>query len=256
MTTKEHLLKALKANVRYDGREKLQFRPISVEYGISKNAEGSARVKIGGTEVLAGVKMEVMTPYPDSPDKGNLMVNAELLPMSNPDFEPGPPGQQATEIARVVDRAIRESKAIDVKKLCIKEAEKVWGVLIDVVSINDEGNLQDASALAAIAALKDAKFPELNKHMEIDYDKPLTKKGLPLAQEPVEVTVIKIGEELFVDPLLPEEAQVEARITVGVTEKGATCALQKGGVAPLSVDDLDKMIGIAIDAAADIRKAL
>ena len=81
-----HVQKSLKKNIRFDGRKLDQCRPITVEYGISKNAEGSARVKIGNTEVLAGVKMSIESPYPDVPDQGNLMVNAELLPMSSPDF--------------------------------------------------------------------------------------------------------------------------------------------------------------------------
>lgn len=253
---KDHLLKALQADTRYDGRKKLDYRPVSVEYGVSKNAEGSALVKIGGTEVIVGVKMEVMTPYPDKQDEGTIMVNAELLPLSNPEFEPGPPGQQAVELARVVDRAIRESKCIDMKKLCITKGEHVWGVLIDICSINDEGNLQDASALAAMAALKDTRLPALDEKNNIDYDKELTKNKLPLSKDPVEVTVVKIGNEFVVDLLTDEERHIEARLTAGVTDKGVVCALQKGGVAPLTVDDIDKMVEIAQKLAPTLRKAL
>src|SRR3990172_2219494 len=115
---KESLLKYLNKGLHFDGRKLTEYRDVSVEYGVSKSAEGSARVRIGRTEVIAGVKLSVEKPYPDTPDSGNLMVNAELLAMSNPAFETGPPGDQAIEIARVVDRGIRESKAIDVKKLC------------------------------------------------------------------------------------------------------------------------------------------
>src|SRR3989338_11338347 len=175
---KAHLLKALSKEMRYDGRKALEFRPISVEYGISASAEGSSRVRIGGTEVIAGVKIDIGTPYPDTPDQGNLMVNAELLPLSNPRYESGPPGEKATELARVVDRGIRESKCIDVKKLVIKSGEHVWSINIDICSINDEGNLQDASMLAAIAALKDARLPKLTDKFEADYDAEKTKEKL------------------------------------------------------------------------------
>lgn len=253
---KTHLLRALSKSIRYDGRKPLEYRPITVEYGVSGSAEGSALVKMGGTIVIAGVKMETSTPYPDTPDKGNLMVNAELLPLSSPEFETGPPGEQANELARVVDRAIRESKCIDVHKLVIKAGEKVWGVNIDICSINDEGGLQDASCLAALAALKDAKFPALTEDGAVDYDAELTKEKLPLAKEPVEVTVIKVGEHFFVDPLSAEEKLVEARLTVAVTEKGLVCALQKGGKRPLSQEDVDKMIEIAQKLAPTLRKAL
>ena len=97
---KQHTLKYLSKGVRYDGRKPLDYRNVSVEYGITKSAEGSARVKIGETEVIAGVKMSVEKPYPDTPDKGNLMVNAELRPLASPKFETGPPGDQAIEMAR------------------------------------------------------------------------------------------------------------------------------------------------------------
>ena len=216
----------------------------------------SARVRIGGTEVVAGVKVDIGKPYPDTPNQGNLMVNVELLPLSNPKFETGPPGEQANEIARVVDRAIRESKAIDIHKLVLKPGEQVWGVNIDICSLNDEGNLQDAACLAAVAALRDARLPKVTEHGEADYDSPKTTEKLPLTREPVEVTVIKIGDKFFVDALTAEEPLIEARLTVGVTEKGTVCSLQKGGQSPLSVEDLDKMVEIAQKIAPNLRKAL
>ena len=167
---KLHLLKSLQKDIRYDGRKREKFRDIKIEIGASHCAEGSARVKIGKTEVLAGVKMALEEPYPDTPDKGNLMVNAELLPASNPDFEPGPPGDKAIEISRIIDRGIRESKAIEFEKLCIKKGEQVWSVMIDICTINDEGDLLDTSALAVLAALTDTKFPEVVDGA-IDYTK-------------------------------------------------------------------------------------
>ncbi|MBU3941692.1 MAG: RNA-binding protein, partial [Nanoarchaeota archaeon] len=134
---KDHILDFLEKGIRFDGRKLDEYRPIKIERGFSENAEGSARVTIGDTEVLAGVKMSIMEPYPDTPDEGTMMINVELLPLSNPDFEPGPPGIQAIEIARVVDRGIRESKAIDTKKLCLKKREKVWSITVDICPIND-----------------------------------------------------------------------------------------------------------------------
>jgi exosome complex component RRP42 len=253
---KIHLLRALQKNIRFDGRKNLEYRPITVQYGVSASAEGSAIVKIGGTEVMAGVKLETGKPYPDTPDQGNLMVNAELLPLSNPAFETGPPGEQATELARVVDRAIRESKSIDVHKLVISPGEKVWSVSIDICTINDEGGLQDAACLAALAALKNTKMPKLDENNDVDYDAEKTKEGLPLSKEPVEVTVIKVGDQFLVDALSEEEMAIEARLTVAVTEKGMICAMQKGGATPLSPEEIDKMIEIAQKLAPLLRKSL
>ena len=109
---RSHIISLLEANTRLDGRKLTEYRkPITVEYGVVKTAEGSARVKIGETDVMVGVKLEVGEPYPDTPNEGTIIVGAELLALSNPEFEPGPPGIQAIELARVVDRGIRESIA-------------------------------------------------------------------------------------------------------------------------------------------------
>ncbi|MBN2111774.1 exosome complex protein Rrp42 [Candidatus Woesearchaeota archaeon] len=252
--TKEHILNALAKGMRFDGRKPEDFREITVEYGVTKSAEGSARVKIGDTEIIAGVKMGVETPYPDTQDKGNLMVNAELLPLSSPDFEPGPPGMEAIELARVVDRGIRESGAIDVKALCITEGEKVWSVMIDICTINSDGNLIDASALAAIAALKDAKFPKYEDE-KIDYMEK-TDKALPLKKEPVTVTVFKIDSQFIVDPTDEEEKNADARLTAAIIKDGTICAMQKGGDTPLNVDEIDKMLSLAQEKAKEIRSKL
>src|SRR3989338_6229167 len=187
--------------------------------------------------------MSVETPYPDTPDEGSLMVNAELLPLSSPRFEPGPPSAEGIEVARVVDRGIREAGAIDVKKLCIARAEKVWIVTIDICTINDAGNLIDAASLAAIAALKQATFPKYENN-EIDYQT-RTDTKLPMRKWPLAITVFKIGNQLFVDPLREEEDVMEARLTVSTTEDGKICALQKGGSTPLTPDEIDQMIVLA-----------
>ena len=123
----EHALKLLAQGNRLDGRKFEQYRPITIEYGISsKSAEGSARVKIGKTEVVAGVKLEYGEPYSDTPDEGSIMINMELLPFSNPEFESGPPSIDSIEISRVVDRAIREGHALNLQKLCIKTSLLFW----------------------------------------------------------------------------------------------------------------------------------
>src|SRR3989338_8090270 len=101
--TKEHLIELFGKGFRLDGRKFDEYRKINVEYGISsRSAEGSARVKIGKTEVVAGVKLEIGKPYSDRPDEGSIMVSMEFLPLSNPEFESGPPGIDSIELSRVV----------------------------------------------------------------------------------------------------------------------------------------------------------
>lgn len=246
------VIRSLDHGIRFDGRESMtEYRPLTLSAEASCNAEGSARVQIGGTIVLVGVKMMVGTPYPDSPDKGTLMVNTELLPLSNPEFEKGPPRIDAIELSRVVDRGVRESDVIDMHKLCIEPGEKVWSVMIDICTLNDEGNLFDAAALGALIALKTARFPKYEDG-KIDFKE--HTDPLPLNPMPISVTVLKIGEHFIVDPDYEEWKVYDARLTVATLEDGTICAMQKGGDSPLTIEDIDKMVGIAIDKAKELRK--
>ncbi len=248
---KSHLLKFLERNKRFDGRKTDEFRKIEVTNGISKNAEGSALVKFGETIILAGVKMSVEKPYPDTPEEGNLMVGAELSPISSPDFESGPPGAPAVELARVIDRGIRESKAIDTKKLCLEKGEKVWNTSIDLVTLNADGNLFDAGALAALVAVKDTKMPKYEDG-KIDY-KTRSHKALPIKKVPIAVTIYKIGQYMLVDPTAEEEELVETRLTV-TSFDGKLCALQKGNDYPLTIEEVDRMITLGLEKAKELAK--
>ena len=252
---RSHIIGLLNADIRLDGRKLTEYRaPVEAEFDVIKTAEGSARVRIGETDVMVGVKLEVGKPYPDNPDEGTIIVGAELLPMSNPEFELGPPGIQAIELARVVDRGIRESKALDFKKLCITAGEKVWLVIIDICPINDAGNLLDAASLAAITALKHTRYPSFDGE-KIDY-KTKTDKSLELEKVPIAVTIIKIGEKFIVDPDTEEEMVVDARLTVSSIEDGTLCALQKGGDFPLTSEDIEKMLDVGIEKGKELRDYL
>ncbi|MDP3639988.1 MAG: exosome complex protein Rrp42 [Nanoarchaeota archaeon] len=257
MYNKQSIIELAKQSQRFDGRGFTDYRqPILITTNISKTAEGSARVQIGDTVIMAGVKLAIEKPYNDTPDEGGIMVNVELTPMSNPDFEPGPPGIDAVELARVVDRGIREAKAIDMKKLCLVPGEKAWFVTIDLITVNVAGNLFDAAGLAALAALKSAFFPVCDPETGVIDYKQKTNKALPLLKEPLPVTVFKICGSLFLDVTLEEEKAAEARLTISSDPDGTISALQKGGTAPLTLEDIERMIDLATEKAAFLRKEL
>ena len=67
--TKNRIRQYISVGKRFDGRKYDEFRKIEIETGISKKAEGSARVKLGKTDVIVGIKMGVDEPYPDSQDE-------------------------------------------------------------------------------------------------------------------------------------------------------------------------------------------
>ena len=137
---------------RIDGRAPDDLRPVSVQTNFVTSACGSARVRWGDTDIMVGVMVEQGTPFPDTPDKGVLVTNAELIPMASPYFESGPPRPESIEFARVVDRGIREAQTIDLTKLCVKPKEKVYIVYVDMHVLDFGGNLFDAGCLGAMMA--------------------------------------------------------------------------------------------------------
>ncbi len=235
----------LEQGKRFDGRKPDEFRDISIEVGVSKNAEGSARVKLGNSEVLVGVKLGIGEPYADSPNKGNLMVTSELMPLSSKRFESGPPTIESIELARVIDRMIRESKIIDLEKLCIEEGKKVWTVFIDIYSMNANGNLLDAAGIGAVLALKNAKIPKYDKKEgKVLYGEP-SDVNVPLKKDlPVSITVHKIGKNLIVDPSLEEEDISETRMTIGIIN-GSIHSMQKGNSGTFDMEEFNQAVDLA-----------
>ncbi|MDP4039267.1 MAG: exosome complex protein Rrp42 [Candidatus Pacearchaeota archaeon] len=245
--SKEMLNRMFAEGKRFDGRGLLDLRDFEVEYGVSNKAEGSARIRMGKTEVIVGVKMQLGVPYPDSPDKGNLMVSADLLPLASPRFESGPPRFPAIELPRLMDRMIRESGMIDLKKLCIEEGEKVWTVIIDIYPINDDGSLIDAASIAVIAALYDTVFPGI-KEDKIDYSS-RTKDKLPLLKNifPISFTFYKLGNSLILNPTREEEEACDSKITWGISMWNGEHMLhscQKGQEIPFNKEEILKIMEI------------
>ncbi len=245
--TIETLNKMFSEGKRFDGRGLLDLRDITIEKNISNKAEGSVRVKLGKTEVLVGVKLGLGTPYPDSPDAGNLMFSGDLLPIASPRIEHGPPKYDAIELSRLVDRAIRESHMIDLKKLVIKPGEKVFTLFTDIYPINDDGNLIDAAVIGATIALRNAVVPELNEEKTaIDYSKKgKTKLALTEGINPVSFSFFKLGDSLILDPTREEQEACQTRITFGISEwKGQKMinSCQKYGETPFTAEEISKMM--------------
>lgn len=252
----EFIKESLNNNVRSDGRKLDDYRDIEIETGIIPQANGSARVKLGETEVVAGVKFAVSKPYPDTANKGMFMVNGELSPISNPNYRGGPPSPESIELSRVVDRAIRESKTVNFEDLCIEEGEAAWMLAVDIYPMNSDGNLFDAGVIAALLAIKNAKFPEYDKKTGKVAHETRTKNGVKLQNVPVMVTIAKVGNKLLVDPTFEEESIMEARLNIATIDNGNICAMQKGGVTPVTNEELKNAVKLATSKGKELRKLL
>jgi exosome complex component RRP42 len=165
---KRQILELAESGKRTDGRSLTEMRKVDIKTNIVEKADGSAAVKLGDTYVIAGVKFDCeKPPFPDTPNEGVLSVNAEFVPIASAEFEAGPPTENAIELARVVDRGLRESKLLDTSKLCIIPGKKVWTVHVDVYILDHCGNLIDASALAAMNALLTSRMPKADLKLNV-----------------------------------------------------------------------------------------
>ena len=153
------ILRALEKGVRLDGRRLLEVRPVAIEFGA---VAGTCEVRLGQTKLIATATAELIEPYPDRPAEGALQFFVEFSPMASPNFEAGRPAASlVSEVSRVVERGLRESRAVDTESLCIVGGVKVWSLRVDCHVLDHGGNLIDAAALASIAALLNYRRPDV-----------------------------------------------------------------------------------------------
>ena len=245
-----HMESLAKEGKRADGRGINEFRKVTIETGMINTAEGSAMVNLGKTKVLCGIKMLIGTPYGDSPRSGTMTTSTELAPLADQSFDPGPPREQSIELARVVDRGIRESRMIDFEELCIEEGERVWMVYIDLHILDNGGNLFDCCTLAAAAALSNAKIPNV-QHGIADED-----VDLPVTCWPISCTFAKVGDSVILDPSSDEEGVMASRLTVAHDENGNLRAAQKGMNGAFTDAEVRQAVRTARDSDNVLREAL
>ncbi|MCX6770100.1 MAG: exosome complex protein Rrp42 [Candidatus Micrarchaeota archaeon] len=241
----------LQAGKRADRREMYEYRKTTVQKGILQNAEGSALVSIGKSQVMAGVKFDIATPFADRPTEGVFSTSADLLPLASHLFETGPPSAEAIELARVVDRGIRSSNTMDLNSFFIEEG-KVLAVYLDLYILDHDGNLIDCSALAGMSALLSARMPKIEngKIIRGEYT-----GNLPLKEKVVTCTFGKLADKIFLDPSLDEEKGMDCRLTLATTPD-RLCAAQKGGWGTFSEKDILDLFDISLEKGKDLRALL
>jgi exosome complex component RRP42 len=252
---KQQMWDAISKGKRLDGRNLDEIRPIEIEQDIIKKANGSAKVKLGNSEVVAGVKVETGEPFEGLENKGALILSAEVLPTASPYSEPGPPDEETIELARVVDRGIRESHMIDLDKLVLVPGKIVYTIFVDCSVINTDGNLFDATSYAVVSALVSSKLPvfEIQDGKVVDTG---NKQDPPITTIPISITAVRIGDVVILDPTAEEEACMDARITITTNSNGHHTAIQKGSTGAFTVEQIKKAADIARIKGEEIRNKL
>ncbi|KAL3145363.1 hypothetical protein ABBQ38_001617 [Trebouxia sp. C0009 RCD-2024] len=252
---KDFIVKALHEEIRIDGRRPLDYRKVSFQYTLD---DSSCTVLLGQTRVLSVVTAALEAPYPDRPNEGSLRFNVEFSPMASPNFEPGRPTENANELARLIERGLRETKAVDLEALCVLAGRKVWSLRVDVHILDHCGNLADAASLSALAALLAFRRPEVTleaggggvgEGQQVVVHPPDVREPLPLSihHTPLAVTFasFKAGELMVVDPSLEEEATAAGLMTVIMNAFGELCAVQKTSGIGLPTSEVMRLVRIA-----------
>ncbi|KAI9299273.1 ribosomal protein S5 domain 2-type protein [Cunninghamella echinulata] len=153
----EYVRRFIDQKVRPDGRLLDRFRSTLITTNVITTANASAMVRLGGTTVVCGIKAEVAEPKIDQPKQGFFVPNIELSPLCSAKFKPGPPSEQAQTISETIYQLFTKSNILPLTNLCIEEGKAVWVLYADIVCLNYDGNILDASLLALVAALKHCK---------------------------------------------------------------------------------------------------
>lgn len=252
----EYYRKFLEENIRPDGRDLLEFRKTILNVGSISTAEGSALVKLGNTTVVCGVKAEFAVPSQENPNHGYIVPNVDLPPLCSSRFRPGPPNEQAQVLSQFVADTISNCEPVDLKDLCILEGKLCWVLYVDVVCLSYDGNITDASLIAAIAALKNTQLHAVTINEESQTPEPSETRDISLTirNHPIAATFgIFDDSVLFADPTDEEEGLLTGVVTIVVMDDEKIAAVHKPGGSPLPDHKFQECYKKALTRGKEVR---
>jgi exosome complex component RRP42 len=124
-----------------------------------------------------------------------------------------------------------------------------------VYVLDHDGNLIDASGMAALGALLDAKMHAFEvEDGEVKYKDKIIP--LPMLNYPVPITSAKINGSIVIDPCLEEEQVMSCRLTVTTDKDSQISAMQKGGLGVLTPDEVKQIVTTAITKSKGLRETI
>jgi exosome complex component RRP45 len=136
---------------RVDGRAFGQRRPLSFEFGTK---DSSVVVRLGKTVVTACVAARIEAPMHSRMSEGSLRCIVRDATFLSGKKVSGSQRELLQLYERFLDRAYKESKAVDMESLCIQSGKYVWYVEVQLTVMNDDGGVLDALGWAGLAAMR------------------------------------------------------------------------------------------------------
>ncbi|KAK4252371.1 ribosomal protein S5 domain 2-type protein [Corynascus novoguineensis] len=249
LNEKQFVIQALQENLRLDGRELDQYRPLELTFG---DQYGVADVTLGNTRILAKATAEVTVPYADRPLDGIFTIATELSPMTSPAFEVNRPTETEVLLSRLLEKTVRRSGALDTESLCLVAGQKCWSVRVDVHALSHDGNLTDAACLAVVAALRHFRKPDTSMEGgRLTVYTPAEREPVPLSwlHSPFCVTWSFFGDEgelAVLDATWLEEQVRVGSCTISLNKHGEICQIAKLGGTPVDAVALLQCTNVAL----------
>ncbi len=219
--------------MRVDGRQADDLRPISIERGVAKFAEGSCLIKIGDTHVQVTATVEDRVP-PFMKGKGSGWLTAEYAMLARSgrqrnNRDPMKPNGRSIEISRLIGRAMRT--AVDLESM----GERT--ITLDCDALLADGGTRCAAITAAYVATYEAMEWMMRQRMikTILMDEPIAA---------VSVGIVR-GVEVL-DLNYDEDSTASTDMNVVMTESGKFIEVQGTAEAkPFDAKTLGTMLKLA-----------
>lgn len=230
--------------MREDSRSASQLRPVTLERGYTKYAEGSVLVSFGNTKVLCNASFTPVVPR-FKKDSGEGWVTAEyaMLPRATHDRSDreavrGKIGGRTHEISRLIGRALRA--VVDFKAL----GENT--IVLDCDVIQADGGTRTAAITGAFVALADAIFWAKQQGY-------IKKDAQPLLDSVAAVSVGIVDGTPLTDLAYSEDVRAETDMNVVVTGSGKFVEVQGTAEAePFDREELNQLLDLALAATEEL----
>lgn len=245
---KEYHAQLVSKGQRADGRKLNETREIKLETDAIKTADSSSLIKFGSTSLICGCTAQLSKLTDKKDDSERIRIKVELPPICS-----GPTGYKNQNVSHLLTKTLREildnSRCFDDDSFSVPDSDYYWLVDVEVICLNYDGCLLDASLLAIMSALKSLVLSSKNPSLE--------PQVVRLNSIPVCSTFALIGDHIIYDPDLEEEnvAHMNFSITID-SATNQSCHINKVGGKSLTTSNLLKCIEIAKTRAKSVRKLI